>query len=230
MHSPDIPHPDTIPMPSPDEALSHNRHLNLASALGVRALHKANAPILLDNNEREIALGHLQDHLVDISADPSGSDPAPYVSTDTLAALVEFERKPTEEKWDDATPIVHDDLTFRWFQKRNRNTPVLDDRGRPIFGRRVGYLSVGQFESPVLYCSDRKLRMVIKTTGGKHKLRLNEEGGNYHHTGGKRPVYSGYCRLPDPEIALPVRDRGASTLVQYKHQQSKTLREDLGLK
>jgi hypothetical protein len=201
----------------------HDRRINLAAELGERALDITDMPRLAGNDERTMAFRDFRDHLINIAADPSGSDLTPYLSTETLAALVEFEQQPAEKRWRGATPITHDDITFRWLHKRKLNTPVLDSEDKPIYGRRVGYLSVGQFESPVLYCSDRKLRMLIKTTGDRYESGFGTRSRHRKHT------YVGYCRLPDPELAMPLRDRGAEHLVLYKHQQSKTLREELGL-
>jgi hypothetical protein len=169
-------------------------------------------------------LKRLKDHMFEIAADPSGSDPAPYLSPETLDTIAEFKTKPAAERWrgGGAIPLTHDDMTFHWTKRRTINTPITDGKGGQLMGRRVGYLNAGQFETPVLYCSDDKLRMLIKTTGSMH--------GRAGHGKKSHSTYVGYCRLPDPEILLPVLSRGEIHPVSYKHQQSKTLKGELGLK
>jgi hypothetical protein len=139
------------------------------------------------------------------------------------------------KKWKGATPLTHADSTIRWLRrKRNFDTPMLDSDGNQIYGRRVGFLAVERYETPVVYCSDGKLRMLINITGTPRPKDLKYNGHKLHREHDYDGPYAGqtftgYCRLPDPDIAMPMRGRGQLHLVVHRHNQSKTLREELGL-
>jgi hypothetical protein len=65
----------------------------------------ARAGKLFDSNESELALHSLQEHMVDISGDPHGSDPADYMSPDDVKILEEFVDIASSLDWPGAEPI-----------------------------------------------------------------------------------------------------------------------------
>ena len=234
MHGPDT--PDTGP--APPTAPEDPRRRLLAGAAAGRAVIHASLERPISEEAKLEALIKLRDEMIESSADPSGSDfdkpkdPSTadrrnyykYISSgvrDGIAAFDrEYEAKPgdsaaviamkQEKKWKGATPLTHDDSTIRWLRrKRKFGTPLLDKEGKQIYGRRVGYLSVERYEAPVLYCSDGKLRMLIKTTGTPRPKDLKYNGHKLHrehdYTGQYAgQTFTGYCRLPDPDVAMPI--------------------------
>lgn len=192
------------------------------------------------------AQDRLRSHIKDLTGDSRGSFPGLYVSDEDVAFLNKF-KWAADDKWGKgwkgakgATPITHEEVTPRWLQVpewlkpeyKRKNPAVLDKEGRPIMGYRIGYLNAGQFESPVLFCSDGLLRMRIKTPkearvvgkfGGEKKPR--DVKGIEGKFDGRR--FAGFCPLPLPKYLYPVRRRGTMSGVSYNHTQSKTLEREL---
>lgn len=188
----------------------------------------------------------LRRHIKDLTGDSRGSHPSLYVSDEDMVFLRKF-KSAADQKWGQgwkgakgAKPITHEDVTPRWLaipdwlkSPDKRPSPaVLDQKGRPIMGYRIGYLNAGQFESPVLFCSDGLLRMRIKTPrdervegkfGGERKpIKVKGLEGKFDD---KR--FAGFCPLPLPKYLYPVRKRGTMSGVSYSHTQSKTLEKEL---
>jgi|ERR1039458_2645469 hypothetical protein len=181
-------------------------------------------PRITDRDEKKEALGHLRSHLIDIAGDSRGSDPKDYVTEEHLEFLGQLfnaASRHMDPPWKDATPITHVETTPHWLPRQKKSDRVLDKEKRPVKGYRVGYLNVAQFEAPVFFCSDGTygtLRMLIKHSDTKARgLR-----GTYDSKS-----FSGYCRLPDPELLYPVRTRGTMSGVSYKHGQTNTLKTEL---
>lgn len=238
MCSPDAPntgHAD--PFEAEKASIDPRRKRLLAGAAAIRAAARVSIDRPPTDEGRVAASMRLRDEMIECSADPSGSDLAGYLPPDILDVIAEFEKESDDKKWGESIPITHDDSTFRWFGKKRRfDTPVLDPDGKQIRGRRIGYLCAGRDEPPVVYCSDGKLRMLIKITGNSnrpHNIKHNGKKVNTEHDyNGPYAGYTftGYCRLPALSIVMPARSRGAIYPVMYKNQQSNTLRKELGLK
>lgn len=179
-------------------------------------------PRITDQEEFKAGLERLRGHINDIASDSRGSHPGAYVSDSDLAFLnklktvADHHMKPP---WKKATPITHVDRTRHWIRRqKSPREPVLDSAGRPVVGYRVGYLCAGQFETPVLFCSDGNLRMFIKHHDPKGPHLIGANAGK---------TYEGYCRLPEPKYLYPVRTRGTMSGVTFKHGQTHTLRSEL---
>lgn len=189
-------------------------------------------------HKREDALEELFEHYNEIIADPSGTDnPESYFSPEEAAFLPRLKEiadsnvdktgklgpdgKPLLDPWPNAVPMTHKDIPHTPFYKRHQkpvDTAIRDANGKQIVGYRVGFLNVAHLEAPVFLCSDGLLRMQIQPRGSSHG-----HGGRRHVT----RSYSGYCRLPDPELLYPVLDNGEHVAVKYKHNQTNTLLVEL---
>lgn len=226
---------ETVRLTPPDPAVLGGRVLRLHERY----------PRISDDYFREKALSKFQNHLTEIAMDPSGSDPADYLPPEAVEQLRELKEKAdnhvirhekveegkvkvyVEKKpWPGAIPITHEETTLHWLRlRRKKRDPIVrDEKGKPIVGYRRGFLSVGQFESPVMFCSDGNLRLLIKPGGG-HKRHQKGNRGK-HNSRGKR-TFSGYCRMPDPELAYPVLDEGEPFPVSYKRTQSYTFETEV---
>lgn len=177
-------------------------------------------PRITDEKGFETALESLRGHLNDIAGDSGGSDPEPYVSENDLAFFKELKEAADhrmKSPWKGATPITHEETTPHWLPRLKKSDDRVYDKDKnEVKGYRVGYLNVAQFEAPVFFCSDGKLRMLIKHS---HRQRR-------HHIYFGR-TFSGYCRLPDPKLLYPVRTRGTKSGVSYNHGQSNSLKTEL---
>lgn len=182
-------------------------------------------PRISDDDQRGEALGHLQSNLFEIARDSSGSDPALYASPEDQALYAKIAKKFEGKSWPGATPITHVETTHHWLRFGKKPDPVVrDEHGKPIVGYRVGYLNAAQFEAPVLFCSDGKLRMLIKHADGHAHGGHGAHGAHGAHD---KRTFSGYGKLPDPKLVYPIRTRGARYAVSYNHGQTNTLKTEL---
>jgi len=178
--------------------------------------------------KREAWLSHLEHALERKAADSRGSDPEDYLSDDDLKFVRMLQvaanrdhdgtsdepgaRGTDRPRWPGSEAIWHRQITRKTLSEQHLPPkPLLDDEGNPIKGYRIGYLNVRQFQSPVLFCSDGKLRMLIKVSGH----------------GKKAKNYSGYATLPDAGEILTVRDLGTKDAVSINHSHNHTLRTEI---
>ncbi|HWB39296.1 MAG TPA: hypothetical protein VG604_03585 [Candidatus Saccharimonadales bacterium] len=219
------------------EALGANLHDVMYEKL--TALHErldAKYPRPEGEAAKERAIQDLVDILPEVYKDPSGVDPAGYVSPDMFAFLGRLKEVADANKqkikdpktgeveyvWPGADEMMHTDVTAhavhpgnrqeRQHQKDHNADPYIrDENGRKIRGYLIGYLSSMQFTNGVFFCDDGKLRMLISYN--------QSHSHNHHHR------YDGHSTLPPIETIMKARDRWKEYPVEADYNQSKSLQD-----
>jgi hypothetical protein len=180
----------------------------------------------IDTPEYHAAVAQLGEHMLAISADPKGSDPAKYLSLGDAYELNQLVGKLDEAGWPNAMDIemrsmrgvrlsgpllldkipiwgkpLNDAKNFMWLAKRT----YLPRRGEPHKGYEIGELA-----------TSRKQRVVLCDDG---KLRSYRSGKTLRQSMG-----TGWGRLPDPDYLNPALSIGQLHGVDYNNRRGLSLK------